>query len=170
MLSEKMLTALNDQIKHEIYSAHLYLSMASYLEDINWPGLASWMRVQYEEEMFHAFKFYDYIFERDGKVTVLAIDQPPSEFGKPIEIFEEVLAHEKKVTGLIHDLYALAIEEKDFATQIFLQWFVEEQVEEEDSARSAIDQFKLAGDSVDALFLLDRELGARTFTPPASEE
>ena len=169
MLSEKMLTVLNDQIKHEIYSAHIYLSMSAHFEDEGLSGLANCMRVQYEEEMFHAFKIYDYIFERGGKVTVQAIEQPQVEWGSVLEIFEETLAHEKKVTGLINKCYETALQEKDYAAQIFLQWFIEEQVEEEDSASAIIDTVKRMGDSVNGLFMLDRELGARTFTPPTEE-
>jgi ferritin len=170
MLSEKMFEAMNDQIKHEIYSAHIYLAMSAHFMDENLPGFANWMRVQYEEEMFHAFKFYDYIFERGGKVELQTIDQPPTEFDTPLSIFEEALAHEKKVTALIHNLYAIAVEEKDYASQVFLQWFITEQVEEEDSAQELVDTLKRMGDSVNGLFMLDRQLGTRTFTPEEGEE
>jgi ferritin len=165
MLSDKLYNAMNDQIKHEIYSAHIYLAMSAYFLDENLPGFANWMRIQYQEEMFHAFKFYDYIFERGQKVVLQAIDQPPTEYESILAIFEETLAHEKKVTALIHNLYAIAVEEKDYAAQVFLQWYITEQVEEEASAQELIDTLKRAGGSVNALFMLDRQLATRTFTP-----
>jgi ferritin len=165
MLSEKLYKAMNDQVKHEIYSAHIYLAMSAHFLDENLPGFANWMKTQYQEEMFHAFKIYDYIFERGNKVVLQTIDQPPTEFESTLAIFEETLAHEKKVTALIHNLYAIAVEEKDYAAQVFLQWFIEEQVEEEASAQEIVDTLKRAGESVNALFMLDRQFAARTFTP-----
>lgn len=170
MLSRKMQEAINAQINAELYSAYLYLSMAAWAETQNLPGIANWMRVQFEEEQFHALKFFDYMYERGGNVVLKAIDEPPAHFESPLALFEETLAHEQKVTGLIHGLYALAVEEKDYAAQSFLQWYIDEQVEEEASATAIIEQLKMTGDSKMGLLMLNRELGARTFTPPAAEE
>lgn len=167
MLSEKMEKALNDQIQAEIYSAYLYLSMEAYFESINLGGFASWMQVQYQEEMSHAMKFYGFINERGGRVVLQAIDAPPSQWDSPLAVFEATLEHEQKVTARINDLVDVAIAERDHATNNFLQWFVAEQVEEEDSANGVVEQIKLVGDA--GLFLLDRELGQRTFTPPADD-
>jgi ferritin len=159
--------ALNDQIQAEIYSAYLYLSMEAYFQSINLGGFASWMQVQYQEEMAHAMKFYGFINERGGRVILQAIDAPPSDWASPLAVFEATLEHEQKVTARINDLVDVAIAERDHATNIFLQWFVAEQVEEEDSANGVIEQIKLFGEA--GLFMLDRELGQRTFTPPAAE-
>jgi ferritin len=167
MLNEKMEKALNDQLNAEMYSSYLYLSMASYFQSINLNGFATWMRVQTQEEMLHAMKFYDFINERGGRVTLGQIAGPPTEWESPLGAFESALEHEQKVTGLINSLMDLALEGRDHATQIFLQWFVTEQVEEEDSANEVIQKIKLMGDAQGGLFMVDRELGQRTFTPPA---
>jgi ferritin len=169
MLSEKMEEALNGQLNAELYSSYLYLSMASYFEDISLGGFAGWMRAQAYEESMHGLKFYDYIIERGGRVTLKAIDGPPTEWESPLAAFEAVLAHEQKVTSLINDLVELALEEHDHATHIFLQWFVTEQVEEEDSANDVVQKIRLIGDARGGLFMLDRELGQRTvgLTPAA---
>jgi ferritin len=161
MMNEKVQDAMNEQIKNELYSAYLYLSMSAYCESINLPGCAHWMRLQEQEEKFHAMKFFDFIHERGGRVTLQAIDQPPVEFESPLNVFEETLEHEQKVTAMINDLYALAVEEKDYASQIFLQWFVTEQVEEEDSASQIIEMLRMIGDNQQGLLMLDRELGER---------
>lgn len=166
MLSEKMEKALNDQIQAEIYSAYLYLSMEAYFQSINLAGFASWMQVQYQEEMAHAMKFYGFINERGGRVILLAIDAPPDQWDSPLAAFETTLQHEQTVTARINDLVDVAIAERDHATNNFLQWFVAEQVEEEDSANGVIEQIKLFGDA--GLFMLDRELGQRVFTPPSA--
>ncbi len=162
MLGKKIQDAVNEQIKNELYSAYLYLSMAAYCESINLPGCAHWMRMQEQEERLHAFKFFDFIHERGGRAILQAIDQPPSEFESLLDVFEKTLEHEQKVTAMIHNLYDLAVQEKDYASQIFLQWFVTEQVEEEDSVSRVIDTIKMIGDSPQALLMLDRELGGRT--------
>ena len=169
MISDKMNKAFNEQINREMFSAYLYLSMSAYAESIDLPGFANWFRIQYQEEMFHAFKMYDYVIERDGDVQLLQIDKPEKDFGKPLNLFEEALIHERKVTGWINDLVALAIEEKDFASQNFLQWFVNEQVEEEATAKSIIQEIKMAGNEGSALYMINRELGLRIYTPPAAE-
>jgi ferritin len=167
MLNEKMEKALNDQLNAEMYSSYLYLSMAAYFQSINLSGFSTWMRVQTQEEMVHAMKFYDFINERGGRVTLGQIEGPPTEWESPLAAFEAALKHEQKVTGLINSLMDLALEGRDHATQIFLQWFVTEQVEEEDSANEVIQKIKLMGDAQGGLFMIDRELGQRTFTPPA---
>ena len=169
MIGKKMEKALNGQLNAEYYSSYLYLSMAAYFESIDLPGFANWMRIQVQEEEFHALKFYDYIIERDGRVTLEAIEAPPTEWSSPLNAFEETLKHEQKVTGLINDLVYLAREERDNASEIFLQWFVSEQVEEEDSVNTILGQLKLIKSSPEALFMLDKDLGQRVFTPPAAE-
>lgn len=166
MVDDKMHDALNKQVNAEIYSAYLYLSMSAYFESINLTGFANWMRIQAQEEMTHAMKFYDYIHETNGNVTLTAIDAPQSQRSSPLEAFEHVFKHEQKVTGLINDLVNLAVAEKDHATNNFLQWFIAEQVEEESSADAIVQKLKLLGDARGAIFMLDQELGTRTFTPP----
>lgn len=161
MLSDKLEKAMNEQITHEMYSAYLYLSMSAHFEAANLPGMARWMRVQAGEEQEHALKFFDYINERNSRVTLQAIPQPPADFGTPKAAFEQVLKHEQDVTGLITRLYELAIEEKDYAAQVMLHWFIAEQVEEEKHAGEIVDTFKLLGESPMALMNLDRQLGSR---------
>jgi len=170
MISKKMEGAFNDQVQAEVYSAHIYLAMSAYLDSIDLPGFASWMRVQYQEEIFHAFKLFDYVIERDGRAKVMQIDEPQFEWKSALDIFEAAYAHEQKVTGLINNLMDIAIAEKDHASQIFLQWFVNEQVEEESTAKGIIQQLKLLDDSRAGLFQIDRELGQRVFTPPTAAE
>lgn len=170
MISDKMNQALNDQFNAELYSAYLYLSMAAYFEDANLPGFANWMKVQVEEEQFHASKFYSYINERGGKVVLAQIDAPPADWKSTLSVFETTLAHEQKVTGLINDLVFLARDERDNAAEIFLQWFVHEQVEEEDNVGTLLGQLKLVKDNPHALFMIDRELAQRVFTPPVKGE
>jgi len=167
MLSKNMEKALNGQVNWELYSSYFYLSMSSYFESISLAGCANWMRVQAQEELFHAIKIYDYINERGGRAILAAIAQPPSEWKTPLHIFEEVLSHEQKVTSLINGLVNLAVDERDHATNNFLQWFVSEQVEEEASASSVLEKFKLIGKDKSGLFAIDLELAKRVFTPPA---
>jgi len=161
MLSEAIQDAMNEQIKNELCSAYLYLSMSAYCESVNLPGFAHWMRVQAQEETTHAMKFYDFICERGGRVVLQAIDQPPVKYESPLDVFEKTLEHEGKVTAMIHNLYALAVQENDYASQVFLQWFVTEQVEEEQSAAQIVDTLKMIGDKGHALLMLDRELRQR---------
>ncbi|MEE4359636.1 MAG: ferritin [Desulfococcaceae bacterium] len=170
MISKKMEDALNQQINAELYSAYLYMAMSSYFEDKGLKGFARWMKAQAQEEQYHAEKFYSYVNECAGRVIFKTIDAPPAEWDSPLAAFEAALAHEKKVTGLIYDLVNLAREEKDHATDNFLKWFVEEQVEEEDSVREVIDELKLIGNGGSGMFMLNRELGQRTFSPPAQAE
>ena len=170
MISEKMQEALNKQVNSEFYSAYLYLSMAGYFESTDLKGFANWMHVQVQEEQFHAMKLYNYIFERGGKVTLRPIDAPPSDWNCPLAVFEATLEHEQKVTGLINDLVYLAREKKDNASEIYLQWYVHEQVEEENNVGTVLGQLKLIKDSPQALFMLDKEMGQRIFTPPTTAE
>ncbi len=167
MLNNDIEKALNAQVNAEMYSAYLYLSMSAYFQSKSLGGFASWMRVQAQEEMVHAMKLYDFINERGGRVILEPIEAPPTEWDSPLATFEAVYEHEQKVTGLINELVELALEKHDHATNIFLQWFVSEQVEEEDSANDVVEKIKLVGDAKGGLFMLDRELGQRVFTPPA---
>ncbi|MFN2217006.1 MAG: ferritin [Anaerolineae bacterium] len=160
-LSKKMQDALNEQIREELASAYIYLSMAAYCESINLHGFAHWMQAQSNEEMEHAMKFYGYIHERGGRVVLEALEQPPVEFAGPVDVFEKTLAHEQYITGRIHKLYALAAEEKDYASLGLLQWYVDEQVEEESNATEILDILKMIGDKGQALFMVDRQLGSR---------
>jgi ferritin len=168
MVKKKIEAALNKQCNAELYSSYLYLSMSAYFQSINLPGFANWMRVQTQEELVHAMKFYDFINERGGRVTLQKIDSPPTKWASPLNAFESAYKHEQKVTGLINDLVNLAVGEKDHATNIFLQWFVTEQVEEEASADEVVQKLKLVGKDSGGLFMLDGEMGQRVFTPPAA--
>jgi ferritin len=142
--------------------------MSAYFQSINLPGFANWMRVQAQEELVHAMKFYDFINERGGHVNLQQIDGPPTGWSSPLDVFENTYKHEQKVTGLINDLVNLATEARDHATNIFLQWFVTEQVEEEASADEVLQKLKLVGKDSGGLFMLDGEMGQRVFTPPAA--
>jgi ferritin len=170
MLSEKMNTALNDQINAELYSAYLYMSMNAYFKSINLDGFAAWMQAQTVEETQHAQKLYDYVNQRGGRVVLGAIDAPPRAWTSPLAVFEDTLTHEQKVTSLINNLMEVALAEKDHATQIFLQWFVTEQVEEEESVGGVLEQLKLMGAAQGGLFMLDRELGKRKRGDESGEE
>ena len=169
MISKKVGEALNEQVNAELYSAYLYLSMEAYFESASLAGFANWMRIQTQEELMHAMKIYDFVIERDGKVLLKAIEQPQSAWESPLATFEAVYKHEQKVTGLINDLVNLAIEEKDHATNTFLQWFVSEQVEEEKNACDIVGKLKLIEDSPQALFMMDDQMAQRVFTQPATE-
>lgn len=164
-MNKKMLKEMNDQIQRELDSAYIYLSMAAYFEASNFPGFAQWMKMQFQEEQAHAMKFFDYIHDRGGKVSLQPLTQPPVDFKSPLEVFEITLGHEKKVSGHINDLYALSIEEKDFASRPLLQWFIAEQVEEEASAQEVVDTLKMIKDDYTALLILDREMRQRQ--PPS---
>lgn len=165
MLSKEMTSALNDQIKWELYSSYLYLSMATYFKDKGLEGFARWMEVQALEELYHAMKFYSYVNERGAKVDLQPIDGPPTTWDSVKAVFEHVVEHERHVTERIHQLVDKAIEEKDHPTNNFLQWFVAEQVEEEASALDVLNKVKLV-EGGHGLFMLDRELGQRTFNLP----
>ena len=160
-ISKTMQDAINAQIQAEYYSSYLYLSMSAYCEDVNMPGYAHWMRAQAREEMEHTMKFYRYVVERGGRVVFGAIEQPPVEFESVLAVAEETQAHEQKVTSLIHKLYEVAVEEKDYATQSFLKWYIDEQVEEEDNARTIVEQFRAIKGNTNGMFMLDKQLAAR---------
>ena len=162
MLSEKIEKALNEQINAEFYSSYLYLAMSSYLSSVNLNGFATWMRLQAQEELTHAMKFYDYVVERGGRVILEAIDKPQTEWKDVVEIFEAALEHEKYITGRINDLMTLAMDEKDHATASFLQWFVDEQVEEEANVDEILQQLKMIDGKGPGLFMLDREARQRS--------
>ena len=168
MLKKKILKALNDQINAEMFSSYLYLSMEAYFQSLSLKGFAAWMRVQAQEEMVHAMKFYDFINERGGKVTLEAIAKPESTWASPLAAFEAIQKHEEHVTSLINNLVDLAISEKDHASNNFLQWFVSEQVEEEASATAVVDRLRMIQDNPSGLFMMDAELGKRVFTMPAA--
>ncbi len=170
MLTKKMEEALNKQVNAEFYSAYLYLAMAAYFESIDLAGCAKWMYAQTQEEMVHGMKIYDFINERGGRVKLDKIEAPQVEWESPLAVFEHAYSHEQYVTSLINDLMNLAIEEKDHATQIFLQWFVTEQVEEEASANEVVQKLKLAGTSSGGLFMVDRELGQRQMPIPVPQK
>jgi len=163
MLKEKMLTALNEQINAEQYSAFLYLSMSSWFHDKGLPGFANWMYIQYQEELTHANKLFNYVVERGERPAMKAIDQMPVEWDGIIEIYEATLKHEQHVTELINNLVDIAVEVKDHATQSFLQWFVDEQVEEEANVTEILDNLKLINGQGNGIFMLDREMRQRSF-------
>lgn len=167
MLSKTMEQAFNDQVKWELYSSYLYLSMSSYCNELGLPGFANWMRMQAQEELFHAMKIYDYIMERGGRAIMQAIDAPPSEWNGSLDVFEKVYEHEQHVTSLINNLANLAQDERDHASTIFLQWFVSEQVEEEATVSDLVHKLRLINGEGQGLLMMDKELSARVFTPPA---
>ena len=170
MISAKMTDALNSQINKEMYSAYLYMSMSAYAENIGLRGFANWFMVQYKEENEHAMRIYHYVQEQGEAVKLAAIEQPPTEFENILQMFEATLEHEKFVTQSINNLMDLAIGEKDHATQIFLQWFVSEQVEEEANVYEIIDKLKLIGEQSGGLFMYDKEMSARTFVSELNAE
>lgn len=166
MISEKMNEAFNTQIKHEMYSSNLYLSMVAYFEEIGLKGFANWMRIQVQEETAHAMGLFDYLIERDGRVIVEAINKPESEWKSALDCFEAVYKHEQLVTSLINELADVAEAEKDRAALSFLQWYIKEQVEEEANCSEICSKLRLIGDDKHALLLIDQELGARTYVAP----
>ncbi len=167
MLSQKLLDELNLQIKYELESAHYYVAMQAYFDGIDLPGFAHFFKMQAAEERFHADKFYEYVFEADGKVELTSLDLPGKDFDSPLDVFEKALAHEQFVTKRIYHLMDIAREEKNYATQSMLNWFVDEQLEEENSMRENIAILERVKDNPNGLYMLDRQLAARTFTPEA---
>jgi ferritin len=153
--------AMGEQIKHELYSAYLYLSMAGAFEMANLTGFAHWMRQQSREELEHAMKFFDFLLDRGERVDLQDIEAPPYAFRSPLDTFEQALEHEKEITGRINELYELSVRVNDYPTQVFLNWFVTEQVEEEKSASDIVERLRLAGEDGAALLLLDSQLGGR---------
>ena len=167
MLSQAMQTAINEQINLEFASSYAYLAMSAHFESASLTGFAAWMRLQYEEEIGHAMRLFDHIHDRGGAIQLAAIAEPKAKFKNPLEAFETALKHEQKVTAAIHKLYALARKEDDYATQVMLEWFVREQVEEEKNVGLAVDQLKMAGADSAALLMLDDRFGQRA--PEAGE-
>lgn len=167
-MNPKLEAAINEQINAEFYSAYLYLSMSSWFDSTGLKGFANWERVQAQEERDHALKFFDYLCARGGRVIMKPIEAPPSTWKNPQDAFETQLDHELKVTELINNLVNLAMQEKDHATVNFLQWFVSEQVEEEENARTILDQLKMISQEkgVGLLYMLDKEMATRVYTPP----
>ena len=170
MIDKEIEEAINKQINEEMYSAYLYLSMAAYFEHIGLKGFANWMYVQHKEERDHAMKFYRYLIERGGKVKLYAIKEPPQEWNSPLHAFEETLKHERHITECINKLVDLAEKKKDRATFNLLQWYVDEQVEEEANDEEIIQMLKMVGDKGNGLFMIDRELAKRSYTPLVNEE
>jgi ferritin len=166
MIKKEVLEAINNQINAESYSAYLYLSMAAYFEDMGLSGFANWMKIQYQEEAAHALKFFNYLTERNGRVALKAIDQVPVEFGGIVEVFEKTLAHENHVTELIDNLMDVAVAANDHATQSFLKWFVDEQVEEEANVEKILATLKLINGQGNGIFMIDREMSIRVFVDP----
>ncbi|MDP6044188.1 MAG: ferritin [Phycisphaerae bacterium] len=169
MLTKEIQDALNSQMNFEMYSANIYMSMAAWFDSKNLTGFANWMKIQYAEETAHFTKFYNFIDERGGRVVLGAMDAPQLDWNSPLAAFENALEHERIVTSRINDLVAQAADAKDHATVNFLQWFVGEQVEEEASADGVVQQLKLMEGAPGGLFMLDREMAQRVFTPPTQE-
>lgn len=167
MISPKLQDAINAQINAEFWSAYLYLSMGMHFESEGHAGLANWFRIQFKEEQAHAEIFINYLNSRGGRVVLAPIAEVPTTWASPLAAFEDTLAHEEKVTAMINNLYALAEAEHDYATRGKLDWFVAEQVEEEETARNLIDRLKLIGDNGFALYTIDQELAARVYNVPA---
>lgn len=165
MLSTKLHDALNDQINAEYYSGYLYLAMSSYLASLNMDGAANWMRIQAQEELMHGMKIYDYLIGRGERVLLQSVAKPPPEWGSVLEAFEDAHKHERKMTGMINGLADMAQTEKDFATSNLMQWFVDEQVEEEATVDSIVQKIKMLGADGPGMFMIDRELKQRVATP-----
>ena len=165
MLTPKMQKALNNHLNEELYSSYLYLSMAAHFEEKNLKGFANWMRIQSQEEYLHAIKFFNFILQKGGKVTLEQINSPKIEWKTIAEVFADTLNHEQKITSLINDLVEVAMSEKDYAANSFLQWFVTEQVEEEANVEEIVHKIEMIGDNKSGLFMLDNELGSRVAAP-----
>ena len=161
MFSPKIQDALNEQINRELYSSYVYQAMSAHAAHEGLKGVANWFSVQMQEELAHAQKFYDFVLSRGGKVQLLTIEAPPSEYESALSMFEAALGHERELSANVNALMTLARNEADHATEILMQWFVTEQVEEEDVARDIVDKFKLAGSHGEGLYLIDQELASR---------
>lgn len=164
MLNTKLIEALNAQVNKEMFSAYLYMSMSAHCSENNWDGFAKWFMVQYHEEMFHAMRLYQYLLNQGAEVNLRAIGQPEVKFVSLLDLIEKTYAHEQTITKSINELYGLAVENKDYATQIFISWFVTEQVEEEKNDQEIIAKLKKIQDNSSALYLFDQEMGARALT------
>lgn len=167
MLSENLVKALNEQIKFEMYSENLYLAMAAYCSAEDLAGFSNFFRVQAEEEKFHAMKFFDYIIDRDGRAEISAIDKPENDYTSMLDIFTRAYKHEQYVTKRIYDLMDVAMDEREHATISFLKWFIDEQMEEESTFSNIVKRLERVGEDGHALYMMDSELAARVFTPPA---
>lgn len=168
MMSQTMQDALNEQMKHEFYSSYLYLSMSAYCDRENLPGLARWMRAQAHEETKHAMKIFDHLLDRGGRVALHELGRPPADFASPRDVFEQAHRHEQQVTESINKVYGLAVDERDFASRVFLDWFVQEQVEEEKTSGLLAEQLRMVGEDRPGLLMLDRELGQRKSSEAAA--
>jgi len=169
MFSKKMEKALNEQINYEFFSEYYYLSMSAWFNANDLPGMSAFMMRKSGEERVHAMRLFKFVQDRDGAVELLAIEKPKTSFSGHLEIFETALHHEQEVTRRIHKLFELAQSESDYATQIEIQWFITEQVEEEKQAKDIIRQVKLVGDNSTALFMLDEKLGSMAVLPAEAE-
>ncbi len=161
-MNQRVEKAFNDQINEELFSSYIYLAMAAHFKAMNLDGFAGWMRHQADEEVEHAMRLFTHINRRGGRVVLKAIGEPPLDFGSPLEAFQKALAHEQHITGTINALYEIAVEEKDYPAQMELQWFIDEQVEEEENTGGVVELLKMAGDNKGALLMLDRELAKRS--------
>jgi ferritin len=161
-MNQRVEKAFNDQINEELFSAYMYLAMAAHFKAMNLDGFASWMRHQADEEVEHGMRLFTHINRRGGRVVLKAIGEPPLDFGSPLEAFQKALAHEQHITGTINALYEVAVEEKDYPAQMEIQWFIDEQVEEEENTGGVVELLKMAGDNKGALLMLDRELAKRS--------
>lgn len=168
--SKGLQQAMNDQIRKEFESAYIYLSMAAWMEDQNLPGFAAWLRLQAREESTHAMKIFDHLIDRGCRVELQPLAGPPTDFKSSLHVFQEVKKHEEKVTKSINDLYGLALDDRDYASQVFIQWFITEQVEEEKNSSQVLESVRRVGDNQAALVMLDRELGSRTSADEDGEE
>lgn len=170
MMTEKMAAAFNEQINKEFFSEYYYMAMSAYCESIDLPGFASWLMAQAQEERIHAERFYQFLLDRDARPVFAAIDAPPADYDSILDVFEKVLEHEQFVTESITKLYKLAVEEADYPSQIELQWYITEQVEEEKNAKDIIQQLRWVGDKSTALFMLDQKMADRGApTAPTAE-
>lgn len=160
-MKDNLVKAVNAQINAELESAYLYLAMSARMDALSLPGLAVWLRIQWEEELVHALKFHDFLLQRDAVVELEMLAKPATNFANPLEAFESVLEHEIYISKRIWELNELAVQERDYALQSLLQWFIDEQVEEEENARAAVDSMRLIGNEGSGLYLLDKEMGAR---------
>ncbi|MEE4263629.1 MAG: ferritin [Desulfobacteraceae bacterium] len=165
MIGERLNTAINDQIKNELESYYIYLSMAAYFHSNSLDGMGHWMRAQAHEEMIHAIKFMEHLLDRGGKVVLQDLKQLKTEWSSPLEAFQDALAHEKFISGKINDLTTIAREEKDYGSEPLLAWFTDEQIEEEATAGKVTDELAMIGEDKSALLMMDRELGARAYPP-----
>jgi ferritin len=166
MLAKKVEAAMNDQLQKELQSAYVYLGMSAYAEHSSFPGMAQWLRAQWEEELAHAMRFYNFIVDRGAVVEFQSLQAPPVEYSSMLNVFEQALEHERSVTRSINELYELVAKEKDFASQAWLDWFATEQVEEEKTVGQIVDDLHRIGDRGDGLYLVDRDLGSRSGTSP----